>query len=100
MIDRLMHAGMDVVRLNFSHGTQAEHAATVRLVRAGYVPQDILGTETTGYRFNVNITSDAKSFTAHAEPERYGRTGKLSFYLDKSGIQKKDVGGKPLSPSK
>ena len=25
---------MDVVRLNFSHGTQAEHATTVRLVRA------------------------------------------------------------------
>ncbi len=34
IIDRLMRAGMDVVRLNFSHGTQAEHATTVRLVRA------------------------------------------------------------------
>jgi hypothetical protein len=70
------------------------------LVRAGYVPQDILGTETTGYRFTINVTADTKSFTAHAEPERYGRTGRLSFYLDKSGLQKKDVGGKPLSPSK
>jgi hypothetical protein len=70
------------------------------LVNAGYIPQDILGTETTGYRFGVNVSSDAKSFTARAEPERYGRTGRLSFFLDKSGIQKKDVGGKPLSPSK
>jgi pyruvate kinase len=34
MIDRLMRAGMDVARLNFSHGTQAQHAATVRLLRA------------------------------------------------------------------
>ena len=34
MIDRLMRAGMDVARLNFSHGTQAEHAATVKLLRA------------------------------------------------------------------
>jgi len=34
MIDQLMRAGMDVVRLNFSHGTQEEHAATVRMVRA------------------------------------------------------------------
>ena len=34
MIDRLMRAGMDVVRLNFSHGLPAEHAATVALVRA------------------------------------------------------------------
>ncbi|HEX7315490.1 MAG TPA: hypothetical protein VF297_16340 [Pyrinomonadaceae bacterium] len=70
------------------------------LVRAGYVPQDILGTETTGYRFTVQIGSDAKSFTARAEPERYGRSGRLSFYMDNSGLQKKDVGGKPLSPSK
>ena len=70
------------------------------LVRAGYVPQDILGTETTGYRFTVAVGADAKSFTARAEPERYGRSGRLSFHLDKSGIQKKDVGGKPLSPPK
>ena len=70
------------------------------LVRAGYVPQDILGTETTGYRFTVNVTADSKSYTARAEPERYGRTGRLSFFLDRSGIQKKDVGGKPLSPSR
>jgi hypothetical protein len=70
------------------------------LVRAGYVPQDILGAETTGYRFTLNLAADSKSFTARAEPERYGRTGRLSFYLDRSGVQKKDVGGKPLSPSR
>src|SRR5215207_8525538 len=70
------------------------------LVRAGYIPQDILGSETTGYRFTVNVSSDAKSFTAHAEPERYGRTGRLSFHLDASGVRKKDVGGKPLSASR
>ncbi|MBV9923943.1 MAG: hypothetical protein JOZ96_02810 [Acidobacteria bacterium] len=70
------------------------------LVQAGYVPQDILGTETTGYHFNVSLGPGSKSFTARAEPERYGHTGRLSFYLDKSGIQKKDAGGKPLSPSK
>jgi pyruvate kinase len=34
MIDRLMRAGMDVVRLNFSHGLPAEHATTVAMVRA------------------------------------------------------------------
>lgn len=70
------------------------------LVRAGYVPQDILGTETTGYRFTVQLGPDSKSFTARAEPERYGRSGRLSFHLDRTGIQKKDAGGKPLSPSK
>ncbi len=33
MIDQLMRAGMDVVRLNFSHGTHAEHARTIARVR-------------------------------------------------------------------
>jgi pyruvate kinase len=33
MIDRLMRAGMDVARLNFSHGTHAEHARTIARVR-------------------------------------------------------------------
>jgi pyruvate kinase len=34
MIERLMRAGMDVARLNFSHGTQAEHARTITRIRA------------------------------------------------------------------
>ncbi|MGB2886125.1 MAG: pyruvate kinase [Candidatus Acidiferrales bacterium] len=33
MIDRMVRAGMDVARLNFSHGTPAEHAARVAAVR-------------------------------------------------------------------
>jgi pyruvate kinase len=37
MIDRLFHAGMDVARLNFSHGTPADHAAVVTLLRAASV---------------------------------------------------------------
>jgi hypothetical protein len=70
------------------------------LVHAGYVPQDILGTETTGYRFTVAVTSDRKSFAARAEPAHYNRSGRLSFYMDKAGIRKKDAGGKPLSGNK
>jgi len=34
MIDQLMRAGMDVARLNFSHGTQEEHARTITLIRS------------------------------------------------------------------
>ncbi len=34
MIDRLVRAGMDVVRLNFSHGTHADHARVITAVRA------------------------------------------------------------------
>src|SRR5207302_10404783 len=34
MIDRLFAAGMDVARLNFSHGTHEEHAQHFALIRA------------------------------------------------------------------
>jgi pyruvate kinase len=34
MIDRLFAAGMDVARLNFSHGSHEEHARTFALIRA------------------------------------------------------------------
>ena len=33
MLDRLVAAGMDVARLNFSHGTQAEHGEVIRVIR-------------------------------------------------------------------
>src|SRR6058998_4254795 len=32
-LDRLAAAGMDVARLNFSHGTHAEHADVIRRIR-------------------------------------------------------------------
>ena len=34
MIERLIEAGMDVARLNFSHGTHAEHAERIEIGRA------------------------------------------------------------------
>ncbi|HLZ55975.1 MAG TPA: pyruvate kinase [Ktedonosporobacter sp.] len=33
-LERLMRAGMNVARLNFSHGTQAEHAVVIERIRA------------------------------------------------------------------
>jgi len=34
-LDRLVAAGMDVARLNFSHGTHAAHAAVIQAIREG-----------------------------------------------------------------
>ena len=69
------------------------------LINAGLIPKDLESTESTGYRFHVTLSSDAKSFTAGAEPARYNRTGRLSFFLDKTGVRSADNGGKPLSPA-
>lgn len=66
------------------------------LILAGLIPKDLEGTETTGYRFRITVSSDGKSWTANAEPAQYGRTGRLSFFMDQSGVRNGDVAGKPL----
>lgn len=91
-----------IVAAEFIYSSQhgGAYGDLAALVRAGLVPQDLLGTDTTGYRFRVAVGQDAKTYTATAEPAIYGRTGKLSFYLDQSTpLQSKDTGGKPLKPS-
>jgi hypothetical protein len=83
------------------HGAQngGQFGDLATLVRTGLVPADLLGTESTGYRFTVMLGKGGRSWAARAEPERYNRTGQLSFYSDASGIQKKDNGGKPIKTS-
>ena len=66
------------------------------LVAAGVIPKDIETTESTGYRFQINRSADGKSWYATAEPAQYGHTGRLSFYLDATGVRSGDNGGKPL----
>jgi hypothetical protein len=68
------------------------------LIAAGLLPKDLEGTESTGYRFQVNRSADGKTWNATAEPALYGKTGRLSFYLDASGARSGDTGGKPLMP--
>jgi len=69
------------------------------LITAGLVPKDLEGTQSTGYRFSVVVSSDRKAWTAAAEPAQYGRSGKLSFIMDKNGVKKADEGGRPLTLS-
>ena len=80
----------------YSQGHNGLFGNMAELVAAGLVPKDIEGTESTGYRFQVVRASDGKSWYATAEPIEYGRVGRLSFYLDASGVRSGDVGGKPL----
>jgi hypothetical protein len=85
-----------VAQVAYSQQRNGLYGNLHELVSAGYVPKDIEGTETTGYRFKIVRSADGKSWYATAEPAQYGRTGKLSFYLDASGVRSGDVGGKAL----
>jgi hypothetical protein len=67
------------------------------LVTAGLLPKDIEAPDSMGYRFYLTLAKDAKSWIAGAEPTRYGRTGRLSFLLDQTGLRSADVGGKRLN---
>ena len=80
----------------YAQGHNGQFGNTAELIAGGHIPKDIEGVETTGYRFQIVRSADGKSWYATAEPAQYGRTGRLSFYLDASGVRSGDVGGKPL----
>ena len=78
MLDRLVAAGMDVARLNFSHGTHAEHAAVIRRLREGEarwgqpvtILQDLQGPKVRLLTFQAG-RADLRSgapFTLQAQP--------------------------------
>ncbi len=51
------------------------------LVAKGYLPTDIKSSESTGYRYKVALSFDKSTYTSHAIPAVYGKTGKLSFAM-------------------
>ena len=80
-LDRLVAAGLDVARVNFSHGTHAQHAEVIRLLREGEarwgrpiaVLQDLQGPKirlgTFGPAGGARIDLEAgQSFTLCAKP--------------------------------
>jgi hypothetical protein len=89
---------ISLAQLVYSQQHNGLFADLAGLITAGLLPKDLEGTETTGYRFHVNIASGGKTWSAAAEPAQYGHTGRLSFFLDPAGVRSSDTGGKPLSP--
>jgi hypothetical protein len=72
------------------------------LVDQQLLPPATLLPETLGYRFNVTVSSNGKSYVATAEPVQYGKTGRLSFILEpdkKNGqnrLRSEDRKGQPI----
>lgn len=60
--------------------------------------EDVDSLASLGYRITLTVAPDGKSYKVNAEPLHYGRSGRLSFYTDASGMQEKDTGGKPFNP--
>ena len=89
---------ISLAQVIYSQTHNGQFADLPTLIAAGLVPKDLESTESTGYRFRVSVVSGGKLWNAGAEPAQYGRTGKLSFYLDPSGVKSSDIGGKPLTP--
>jgi hypothetical protein len=86
-----------IAELAYGQQHNGQFGDLAALISAGLVPKDLEATDSTGYRFHIALATGAKSYTAGAEPARYGRTGRLSFFLDQTGIRSADVGGKPLT---
>ena len=91
---------ISLAELLYSQQHDGLFADLATLISLGLLPKDLEGTDSTGYRFHVNAPNSGKTWNAAAEPAQYGRTGKLSFYLDASGVRSGDAGGKPLTPPK
>jgi len=87
---------ISLAQVVYSQGHNGQFGNTAELIAGGLIPKDLEGVESTGYRFQVVRPADGKSWYATAEPAQYGRTGRLSFYLDASGVRSGDAGGKPL----
>jgi hypothetical protein len=88
---------ISLAQLSYSQQHNGLFADLATLILLGLLPKDLEGTDSTGYRFHVNAPSGGKTWNATAEPAQYGRTGRLSFFLDASGVRSSDVGGKPLT---
>ena len=87
---------ISLAQVVYSQGHNGLFGNMAELIAAGLIPKDLDGIESTGYRFQVIRPADGKSWYAAAEPAQYGRSGRLSFFLDASGVRSGDSGGKPL----
>lgn len=95
---RSMMQRINLAQLAYFQQHNGVFADMATLISTGLLPKDLEGTESTGYRFHITLAKDTKTFTVGAEPAQYGRSGKLSFFMDASGIRSGDLGGKSLKP--
>jgi hypothetical protein len=94
MLDRVAKAQMVYATQN--KGLFGDMAA---LIAAGFLPEDIRSSTSTGYNYSVTVSADKKKYSAAATPAVYGKTGRLAFsvQLDAAGqphLTSRDAKGK------
>lgn len=68
------------------------------LVGLGGVSKQLINGSESGYRFRLSVSDDGQSYRVLAVPAEYGRTGRLSFYVDQSNaIRAEDKEGQPAT---
>jgi hypothetical protein len=96
MLDRISKAEMVYATQN-----QNLFAEIPALVEAGLLPPDVQSSVSTGYNYEVKLSSDKKKYSASATPADYGKSGKFSYLVQlddklQPHLDGKDNGGKPL----
>ena len=67
------------------------------LIKTHLMSDEVSDPKAIGYTLRITVTPGNKGYVVAAEPARYGHTGKLSFWMDQTGVIKSaDTGGKPL----
>lgn len=77
------------------------YGETNALIEKGFLPEDFLTAESTGYNYKISLSADKAKYAATATPAVYGKTGKLSFLLESNGektprLTSRDAGGAPV----
>lgn len=89
------------VQIVYSQQHSGAYGDLAALINAGLISKDAGDPKSLGYNFRVTVGSDGKTYLAGAEPTHYGRTGKLSYWMDQTGtIKSVDNSGKPLGGAK
>jgi len=77
IVEKLLRAGMDVARLNFSHGKHEDHAANIALLRAAALEQAaaaVLSEHHVAGLLRVQIATQTRTRTVRAYGTRPART--------------------------
>jgi hypothetical protein len=92
-----MLAGLSSAEDQYKNGPgKGSYGSLQQLSDAKMFPLEMLDKYATAYKFEVAINGD--QFEAVATPKEYGKSGKRSFFVDKTGVVRgDDHGGGPAT---